>query len=376
MDMTADTDRRVQQPPGDLPLDLRLRQIVARALEGAELVSATALKADAIEHGATAKGAGYGAPLRLEVRHRGVIKFLCLHSATANPFGHERRADRAAEMLVAADTFALLPRHTRVLDVGAYRGEGFVSLHDTGEFYLLTEYAEGQPYAGDLRRIARTGKLLPKDVERADRLVRYLVGIHASSLVDASLYTRSTRDLLGSGEGIFGIVDGYPQPTEGIDGTRLQRIETECLEWRWRLKHRSHRLVRIHGDFHPFNVLFEEDSSLHLLDASRGSAGDAADDVAAMVVNYIFFAGFDVNLWRTTFQHLWRRFWSYYLRQSKDSELLEVVAPYLAWRCLVLANPVWYPDMPSAHRARLFDFIDATLASPRFDPEQAQSVFV
>ncbi|MEO6599083.1 MAG: phosphotransferase [Polyangiaceae bacterium] len=372
--MTAELHREAQAPTHGLTLDLRLRQLVARALEGAELMSATPLKPDSVEHEATTKGAGYGAPLRLEVLHEGVIKSLCLHSATANPFGHERRADRAAEMLVAADTFELLPLHTRVLDVGAYRGASFVSLRDTGEFYLLTEYAEGRPYADDLRRIARTGVLQARDVERVDRLAQYLAGIHACSLFDASLYARSARDLLGSGEGIFGIVDGYPEPTEGIDTARLTGIETACLEWRWRLKRSTHRLVRIHGDFHPFNVLFDGDS-LHLLDASRGSAGDAADDVAAMAVNYIFFASFDAKLWRGAFQHLWRRFWDCYLRQSKDGELLEVVQPYLAWRCLVLANPVWYPEMRGENRARLFDFINATLALPRFDPELAQSIF-
>ncbi len=112
----------------DVPLDIRLRQLVAGALEGAELLSVTPLGADSITHAATAKGAGYGAPLRLEIRHAGATRSLVLHSATPNPFGHERRADRAAEMVVAADTFGLLPAHTRVLDVGAYRAESFVSL--------------------------------------------------------------------------------------------------------------------------------------------------------------------------------------------------------------------------------------------------------
>ncbi|MES1177866.1 MAG: phosphotransferase [Myxococcales bacterium] len=363
------------RPPSSVPLDLRLRQLVAQALPGAELLSAVALGADSVSHEATAKGAGYGAPLRLEVRHDGVLKAFVLHSATANPFGHERRADRAAEMLVAADTFGLLPAHTRVIDVGAYRAAGFVSLQGCGEFYLLTEYAEGNPYAADLRHIAHTRVLEQKDVERVDRLVHYLVDIHRERLPEASLYTRSIRDLLGSGEGIFGLVDGYPESTAGIDSARLNQIERGCLEWRWRLKGRAHRLVRIHGDFHPFNVLFEADSKLAVLDASRGSAGDAADDVAAMAVNYVFFANFEPTLWQSTFQHLWRRFWDRYLVLSGDTELLAVVAPFLAWRCLVLANPVWYPDVAAEHRVRLFDFVDLTLASERFDPELAQRVF-
>ena len=356
-------------------IDARLRELVARTLEGAELVRVVPLKADTLEHGTTAKGEGYGVPLRLDVQQEGRARSLVLHSASANPFGHERRADRAAEMLVAADTFALLPHHTRVLDVGAFRDAGFVSLRDTGEFYLLSEYAEGRPYADDLRRIAQTGALEPNDVARLDLLVHYLHGIHSIKLPEASLYMRSIRDLLGSGEGIFGIVDSYPNHVPGTDSAQLSRIEASCLTWRWRLKHHYLRLVRIHGDFHPFNVLFDELSELRLLDASRGSAGDAADDVAAMAVNFVFFSGFDAQLWKSAFQHLWRRFWLLYAELSRDAQLLEVVAPFLAWRCLVLANPLWYPDLDANARSKLLEFVEDTLASPRFDPESVQRIF-
>ncbi|MEO7035304.1 MAG: phosphotransferase [Polyangiaceae bacterium] len=372
--MTVSSGRKQRHSAQELKDD-RLRALVAHALPGAQLLRVVPLTTDSADHEATAKGAGYGAPLRLEVQHEGQQKCLVLHSATPNPFGHERRADRAAEMLVAADTFALLPRHTHALDVGAYQGSGFVSLRDTGEFYLLTDYAEGRPYADDLRRIARAGMLEPRDVMRVDALVHYLLSVHSIKLPEATLYTRSIRDLLGSGEGIFGIVDGYPEHVPGADAERLQGIEEACLSWRWRLKHNYRRLVRIHGDFHPFNVLFDDDSELNLLDASRGSAGDAADDVAAMAINFIFFSNFDARLWRSSFQHLWRRFWGAYVEHSRDHELLDVVAPFLAWRGLVLANPVWYPDLAPASRSKLLEFVEAALAAPRFDPEFAQEIF-
>jgi hypothetical protein len=243
--------------------DSRLERLIASALEGAEILKVTALKSDTIEATVTAKDTGYGAPLRIDVRHEGALKSVVLHSATPNPFGHEYRANRAEEMLIAADTFGLVPRHTQVFDVGAFRGDDFVSLRGTGEFYLLTEYAEGRPYAHDLRQIAEVGALRPDDFQRLDALVRYLVSTHSIKLPDASLYTRSIRDLLGSGEGIFGIVDGYPAHAEGTSAEQLDLIESLCLGWRSRLKHRYQRLVRIHGDFHPFNVLFDERSELH-----------------------------------------------------------------------------------------------------------------
>jgi hypothetical protein len=352
-----------------------MKRLIANALEGAEILNVSALKCDADVGSATGKEGGYGAPLRIDIRQQGELKSVVLHSATANPFGHELRANRAEEMLIAADTFQLLPRHTRVFDVGAYRGEDFVSLRDTGEFYLLTEYAEGRPYAQDLREIAESGALRPGDFERLDTLVHYLVGIHCIKLPEKTLYARSIRDLLGGGEGIFGIVDGYPEHGDSPLRKQLERIERQCLSWRWHLKGNYQRLVRIHGDFHPFNILFDESSGLHLLDASRGSAGDAADDVAALAVNYLFFALDTPNAWRTAFQPLWHRFWSEYLEASRDSVLLELVAPFLAWRCLVLANPIWYPNLSDGARTRLLNFVEQALDQPRFDPELAETIF-
>jgi len=353
----------------------RIQRLIANSFEGAEILQVTALHADSEANTATGKDTGYGAPLRVDLRHRGELKSVVLHSATPNPFGHEFRANRAEEMLIAADTFALLPRHTRVFDVGAYRGDDFVSLRETGEFYLLTEYADGRPYAADLRHIADSGVACARDFARIDVLVQYLVNIHCIKLPEKSLYTRSIRDLVGSGEGIFGICDGYPEHVEGAPRERLEQIECLCLSWRWRMRSHYQRLVRIHGDFHPFNVLFDEQSELHLLDASRGSAGDAADDVAAMAVNYLFFALETPRSWATGFQPLWRRFWSEYLAHSRDQELLEVVAPFIAWRCLVLANPVWYPNVSGFARSRLLDFVEQTLRQHRFDPQLADAVF-
>ena len=224
------------QSPSATWHDPRIQRLIQNSFAGSEILKASPLKGDVNAELPTGKEAGYGAPLRIDFRHEGQVKSVVLHSATPNPFGHELRANRAEEMLIAADTFDLLPRHTRVFDVGAYRGEGFVSLRETGEFYLLTEYAEGRPYAQDLRQIAECGELRPQDLARVDALVSYLVNIHSIKLPETSLYTRSIRDLLGSGEGIFGIVDGYTEHTSASLRQQLERIEQLCLGWRWRLK--------------------------------------------------------------------------------------------------------------------------------------------
>jgi hypothetical protein len=359
-------------------VDPELSRIVQRAVPRARILKAVAMGPDdaSPSQSITAKSAGYGIPIRIDVEADGQRRSFVLHGSSANQFGHDRRADRAAELLLAADTFASIPRHTRALDVGAFRRDGSsVSLLDSGEFYLLTEFAPGTAYAEDLRRIAKTHIAEPEDVRRVDVMVDYLVSLHAERQQGLAAYQRSLRDLLGSGEGIFGIVDAYPLETPGAGQDRLQQLEARCLEFRWKLKQREPRLARVHGDFHPFNVLFDEESSLYVLDTSRGSLGDPADDVACMAVNYVFFALEDMGSWRAAFARLWYQLWDQYLTRSGDGEMLSVAAPFLTWRLLVLACPVWYPNLSANARGRLLGLADAALSADRFDPKLAEAVF-
>jgi aminoglycoside phosphotransferase (APT) family kinase protein len=189
------------------------------------------------------------------------------------------------------------------------------------------------------------------------------------------VYARSVRDTVGGGEGVFGIVDGYPDAVPAASPARLERIEELCLSWRFRIKRKSERLARIHGDFHPFNVLFDDGTGLSVLDTSRGSVGDPADDVCAMAINFGFFALGHPNAWRDALRSLWYGFWERYGALTRDAGLYEVVAPFLAWRGLVLSNPKWYPALASADRDRILAFVEKALASARFDSKMAEEFF-
>ncbi|HEX5100477.1 MAG TPA: phosphotransferase [Polyangiaceae bacterium] len=355
----------------------RLSRLVEAAVPGAQIVRVTALGADEAPHEETTKGGGYGAPLRIDVTVEGRPRALVFRTVTANQFGHDRRADRAAEVLLAADTFGELPRHVRALDVGAFRGtDDFVSLDGTGEFYLLTTHAEGTLYADDLRRIARHGAVEPRDLERHGALLDYLAELHLRPVPPNPVaYVRSIRDTVGSGEGLFGIVDAYPDGVPGAPRERLERIELECVRWRGRLRGRHERLARIHGDFHPFNLLFDGRAELALLDTSRGSLGDPADDVACLAVNFPFFALGYPGAWRSALRSLWLEHWDGYERRTGDAALREVVAPFLAWRGLVLASPIWYPELVPADRERILGFVEAALRGSRFSPGLADEFF-
>src|SRR6185503_17914269 len=125
----------------------------------------------------------------------------------------------------------------------------------------------------------------------------------------------------------------------------------------------------------PFNVLFGEGSELTLLDASRGSIGEPADDVTAMAINFVFFALEEPAAWLDGLGRLWRRFFAVYLDESGDRELGLVAAPFLAWRALVLASPRFYPALAPEARDRLLGFAERSLDAERFEPDSAEALF-
>ena len=356
-----------------------LAELVASVCPDATIESVTPLRPDEGREDAdgTEKAIGYGVPLRIRARlPDGKRRDLCLHTARPDEFGHDRRADRAANMLLSFDTFGKIPRHAAALDVGAVSADGrLVSLRGSGEFYLFTEYVEGHVYAEDLRRIAHDKAADDRDVSRAVTLAHLLAETHAVRIDAPAVYRRAIRDLLGHGEGIFGLVDGYPDDVPMAPEERLFALERRCLDWRHRLRKRSSRLTRAHGDFHPFNILFDEKGEPVLLDTSRGSAGDPADDVMCLSLNYIFFALEAPGSWRGAFRSLWRAFLGTYLERTGDREIFSVAPPFLAWRALVMCNPRWYPSIHESTRDALLGFAERALDAPRFDPDDAERLF-
>lgn len=333
--------------------------------------------ADIQDADGTEKAIGYGVPLRIVLKTADdERRDLCLHTAKPDEFGHDRRSDRAANMLLSYDTFAAIPRHVKAIDVGAIAKDGrFISLRSSHEFYLITEFVEGHVYAEDLRRIAHQAQLSNHDEPRTRALASLLAEVHSDKRDAPELYRRAVRDLLGSGEGIFGLVDGYPDNVPMAPPERLFNIEKRCLEWRFRLKHRSKRLARTHGDFHPFNILFGDNDEPILLDTSRGSLGDPADDVMCLALNYVFFALEAPGSWTLALGKLWKLFFQTYLEKTGDRELFSVAAPFLAWRALVMANPRWYPSIRPTTRDALLGFVERALETPEFDPNDAERLF-
>ncbi|MBS7616439.1 phosphotransferase [Candidatus Bathyarchaeota archaeon] len=315
------------------------------------------------------KGFGYGFPYIVEFRVNGEFKRVVLETMRSEGFGHDFPSDRAQILLWQHSAFNKLPKHVRSIDVGAFTNDDgeLKSLGSCGEFFLLTDYVEGKLYHFDLDQIKATGKMSDLDEKRCLALSDYLVQIHSLKHEAPWLYVRRARELIGHGECIMGLLDSYPPEVDYIRESDLIDIERDCVVWRWRLKRMAHRLSQVHGDFHPWNILFREGVDFTVLDRSRGEWGEPADDVTAMTINYIFYSLQKYGELAGVFDRLYRLFWENYLQKTNDWEILEVVQPFYAWRGLVVASPIWYPNLTLEVREKLFNFVRNILRCGKFD---------
>ena len=87
-------------------------------------------------------------------------------------------------------------------------------------------------------------------------------------------------------------------------------------------------------------------------------------------MNYVFFSLQRSGRLEGNFQTLFGRFWDRYLTETGDAEMLQVVAPFLVFRGLVMAHPVWYPHLDAGVRRKLFAFMNSVLATEAFNPAE------
>jgi len=320
------------------------------------------------------KGFGYGIPYVIEFKVDGETKCVVLETIRAEGFGHDHFSDRAQVLLWQHSAFNKLPKHVRSVDVGAFAiDDSMKTLGDCKEFFVVTELVDGVLYHCDLDRVKMTMALKSLDEERCIALSDYLAEIHGVKKDEPQCYVRRVRDLVGHGEGIMGLMDSYPPNLPYISEKDLCEIEKKCVDWRWRLKSMTHRLCQVHGDYHPWNIMFREGVDFTVLDRSRGEWGEPADDLTALTINYIFYSLQTYGELSGPFETLWKLFWKNYLDRTGDEEMLTVIQPYFAWRGLVVASPVWYPNLPLNVRTKLSNFIKKVLKTDKFDIMEVNS---
>jgi hypothetical protein len=297
-------------------------------------------------------------------------------------WGHDYVSDRASTLLLQHRLLNIAPKHTarRSLDVFAILKNGeIVSLGNSIEFLNLAEKVslkKWRPYSEDLFEIAKRGFLNEKDIKRCCIIADYISNLHSVKIKNENLYKRHIRDLIGHGEMIMGVIDTYPNPEElnFTSKEELMKIEVKAVEWRNRIKYLSHRLSRIHGDFHPFgNILFNKNDKMLAIDQSREEYGEPADDVTSLTINYIFFSVWHYGEYKKPFSDLLEIFFERYFKKTKDEEMFKVMAPFYAFRGLVVAHPLYYPDLNSFKRRKILNFVVNVLNIDEFDPSKITS---
>jgi hypothetical protein len=321
------------------------------------------------------KGFGYGKPYLIDFEAGGKKRSVVLSSMRVQKgFGHDHFSDRAQILIWQNSVFNNLHRHVKSLDVGYFTRKGeLFSAGKADEYFILMEKIEGKEYFLDLERIKKDGELTPVDIERTEALSTYLAQIHANRHNDRELYLRKLRDIVGHGECIMGLTDSYPDDLDFVTWGDLCEIEKKCADWRYKIKRRTHRLCMTHGDFHPWNIMFREGVDFTVLDRSRGEWGEAADDVSSITMNYLFYSLQKYGELAGPFQEMYGLFFDNYLERTGDRELLEVIQPFYVFRSLVVASPIWYPNLDPGVRTKIFNFINNILDSEVFDYQDVNS---
>jgi len=330
-----------------------------------------------------------GAGFLIEIRTPEGLKQYVIKGLFPEGLEHDYPADRAGVFLLDLDEFKNLPRHVKAIDVLSERDDGSIqSIGGGKEYYLLMERAEGKHYFNDLEAFAGKDKLDAADVEKIQAMVSYLAEIHSVKKDSKQLYWRKVRDTIGHGECLMGVFDTYPEGT--ISSSEMAVIEKKCVDWRAKLKPKYKRLCQVHGDFHPGNIWFKEESGVRsqesgekelltlnsnllthpdfiLLDRSRGPWGDAADDISALTINYVFFSINYFGKLQGPYLEAFNLFYDRYINETGDTELFEVLAPFYAFRGVVVANPVFYPAVTPDNRRRIFNFVHGVLDDESFN---------
>jgi hypothetical protein len=345
-------------------------RIIARYLRSKEKAPVRIIEYKRL--GAGWHGAGYEIVYRVKNRTRNII----LRTERPIGFSHEYAADRAKVFLLQHNLSKQIPKHIPSFDVVGYSSRGeIVSIGDCKDFFQLVGKVAGIEYMKDLDQIKTRGFLTPADRKKAQLLSDYLVALHRKKFkgppeLARSIHRRHTRDAIGHGEMLMGVIDTYPNKVSWLPKNRLVDLVGLAVEFRERIKDRHNRLRRMHGDFHPGNIIFSGPADFKVLDASRELWGEPADDLTTLAINYIWFAIRQRGDFSGPFAELFHIFFDNYIKKTRDKGVLEIVGLFFAFRGVVVIHPTFYPKQEHAVRVKILNFIRSVLKEKTFNPQK------
>lgn len=276
------------------------------------------------------------------------IKKIVIRTLRPVNFSNDYPADRMGSFWIQHHSAKLLPSHVKSLSIIGIEKKtkmiGAVDHYD--EFIQLLEWAEGEEYFVDLERILKENKAGENDYKKVILLSNYLVKIHQKKFKGpkdqaSSLYKRHTRDYAGS-RFIMDVLDTYPSEIFFTSWHKLHQLVFEVYKFREKSKNNFERLSKIHGDFHPGNIKFQDKNKFIILDASRVIWGEPADDVSCLGINYLWYALKQTGKFKGVFRDLFNIFWNNYLQKSDDKEINNILPLFIAIRSVVLKHPLYF----------------------------------
>lgn len=316
----------------------------------------------------------HGMGFEVRFLHQGDEHTVVVKTLFPENFGHDYPSDRAQVLLMAHQSYNLMPRHVRSIDVLGMTNEGLIPIGPALDFYIIMDEASGTPYFADLDRILETKEVTDEDLARVDILADFMAEMHAEKEDNPILYRRKIRDTVGHGECLMGVIDTYPD-VEFTSNIEMTQIVMKAVRWWGKIKNHTYRLSTTHGDFHPGNIWWDG-TEFTLLDRSRGLVGDPADDVSALTINYIVYGLQATPDFSGPFRQLFDRFFERYIEKSGDIDIFRVLAPFYAFRGVVVSNPIFYPDVSDRVRRKIFNFMQNILDEEEFKVDHASDYFI
>jgi len=288
-------------------------------------------------------GTGYAVDFTADGRpQRKIMKTLF----TSN-LGMDHFSDRAGSLLLAHSHYHKIPSHILSVDVGGISETGkIISIGEAKEFFMLMDEASGKDLLNDFARIAGENKLQPDDKKKILELSDFLVELHQQKATENqdSLYKRTLRSVVGGNTSIMSILDMYPRHLDWISETEIQQLITEAVAFWKNHRFSNTRLCHVHGDFHPGNIWYQENGNFTLLDRSGQTYGEAADDLTAFSINFVFYSVKERGSLQGAAKEGFELFWNNYLDKTGDAEILNIAPLFFALRSMVVVNPAFYPD--------------------------------